>query len=115
MTNAVYTKPGKTVSLSLLVYDDGDLVDSLTNPAITNIYKPNLTVVDGYPQNMIKIDTGIYIFNYTVPNHPSSIGNFIIDIEYTDVNSNLLNKTYQIIVQYSGLSGNRFGMISAGS
>lgn len=112
--NVIYTTIGKTVDLTLHVYVDGYLTDAMTDPEVTAMYLPNMSINPDFPQIMEHIDTGIYIFSFTIPKSPNSIGNFIANIKYTSPNGNLLNKIYQIIVRRTdGRANGYFGVISA--
>jgi hypothetical protein len=47
---------------------------------------------------MIQLDVGLYIFSITMPIGPSNLGDFIVDLIWTDPTSLIVNQTfYQII------------------
>lgn len=110
--NIIYSTPGKYIDIILHVYDNGELSDSLTTPIIKSIYNPNLNLIDGYPQDMNHLDTGVYQFKYLIINNPASLGNFVVDVEYTHPNNFVLNNIYQIIVRMSNsLSNNYYAIV----
>ena len=53
-----------------------------TIPSIARIIFPNLSLAAGYPQNMTQLDTGLYIFQFTLPTGSYAVGSYIADILY---------------------------------
>ena len=98
--NILYFYPGQQVTIITEIKDnDGNRVDPLILPVVNKIIKPDLTEFENYPQNMIKINTGIYYFKFNLPSGAISIGSYLTDIQYTHPTTNILNnKLYQIIV-----------------
>jgi hypothetical protein len=68
-------------------------------PTITRIIFPDLTATSGYPVRMVKLDTGLYYYQFTLPTGATAVGSYLVDISYTDP-STLYTKTalYQIAV-----------------
>jgi len=92
--------PGQQVTLFLEIKDNtGSRVDPVNIPVISRVVFPALTLALDYPQNMIKIDTGIYVFKFTLPSGANAVGSYLADIQYTHPVTNLIcNELYQIIV-----------------
>lgn len=68
-------------------------------PLITRIIFPDLTLAVNFPQNMTKLDTGLYMFQFTLPTGAASVGSYAVDGYYNVPGTgNYLNKLWQIIV-----------------
>lgn len=92
--------PGQTVTVFLETLDsDGYRTDSPTLPMVTRIIFPAFTLATGYPAAMTKLDTGLYYAQFTIPTGAVSVGSYLVDIEYTNPSTIILNtKLYQILV-----------------
>jgi hypothetical protein len=95
----LYT-PGQQVTIYLEVLDsNGVRTDSYTQPAVDRVILPTFTTSLGYPQNMIKLDTGLYYHQFVLPSGATAIGSYLVDVSFTNpINSQLNSKLYQIIV-----------------
>ena len=49
-------------------------------PSITRIIFPNFAMASGYPQNMTRIDVGLFFFQFTLPIGAYAVGTYIVDI-----------------------------------
>lgn len=68
-------------------------------PFITRVIFPDLSLAAGFPQNMIKLDVGLYFFQFTLPTTASAVGSYLVDGYYKDPSSSTyFNKIFQIIV-----------------
>jgi hypothetical protein len=56
-------------------------------PQITRIIFPNLSLAGGYPQNMMRLDVGLFMAQFTLPQQASAVGTYIVDILYYDPDS----------------------------
>lgn len=76
--------PGQTVTIFLEVTDGYSNVraNSVVTPTIDKILKPDLTPMDGYPQNMTYVETGLYTFQFVLPKGASAIGSYLVDVIY---------------------------------
>lgn len=92
--------PGQRVTLALETFDsDGYRADGYELPAVTRIIFPDLSVSAGFPQGMLRLDTGLYYFRFTLPSNASSVGSYLIDIAYVDPTTSQIKQTlYQVIV-----------------
>lgn len=101
--------PGQKVTIFLEVTDGYSNVrqDSLTIPVVVRIFKPDLTFLDGYVQEMDRLDTGLYTFQFTLPSGASAVGSYLVDVAYTDPDGFNSSAAFQIVVTAS--SGN-FGV-----
>lgn len=92
--------PGQTATVILEVNDGYSNVrqDSLTTPVVLQIFKPDLSLMDGYVQEMTRLDTGLYIFKFVLPSGASAVGSYIVDISYTDPDGYDSSSTVQILV-----------------
>lgn len=83
----LYYFPGQKATVFLETLDsNGVRADGYTPPdgypIITRVIFPDLTLADGFPQNMTKLDTGLYFFQFTLPTGGSSIGSYGVDVTY---------------------------------
>jgi hypothetical protein len=93
--------PGQTVTIYLETTDgyNGVRTDSATMPVVTRIIFPSLTLSSGYPQDMTKLDTGLYYHHFILPTGADAVGSYLVDVEFTNPQNNLLNSvTYQVVV-----------------
>jgi hypothetical protein len=99
--------PGQTATIFLEVTDgySNVRVDSLTMPYIARIFYPDLSLADGYPQNMTRLDIGLYCFKIALPTGASAIGSYLVDVIYRspftaggNTGDDVSYAAYQIIV-----------------
>lgn len=67
-------------------------------PSITRILFPDLTIAVGFPQNMTKIDTGLFRYVFTLPTGSSGVGSYLVDISYQDPADFYIKSTFRQIV-----------------
>ncbi len=79
---------------------DGYGVDGYYNlPLVQRIFLPSMALAAGYPQQMARIDTGLYYFQFTLPTGASAVGTYIVDVEYVNpITENYAEIFYQVIV-----------------
>lgn len=96
----LFHSPGQIATIFLTnTGSDGYLLDTPSLPSIDRLVLPDLTDDDGYPQNMTKLDTGIYYFEYTIPSGASAVGTYLIKIVYEKGTAmDYTTEFYQIIV-----------------
>ena len=99
MTQILYYSPGQVVTAILETFNsDGYRQDSSSLPIVSRVIFPAFTLASNYPQSMIKLDTGLYYYQFTLPTGAAAIGSYIIDVLYADpVTSILKEKAYQVI------------------
>jgi hypothetical protein len=92
--------PGQKAAVFLETVDGyGARTDSPTLPVVSRIVFPNLTLAGGYPQNMVKLDTGLYYFTFILPSGAAAVGSYLVDVTFTNPANNETNSAaYQVIV-----------------
>lgn len=105
VNTVLYHNPGQQVTLTLETLDadgvrkDGYVNDGYFVPFVSRILFPTLQAATGYPQNMVKIDTGLYYYKFQLPVNATSVGTYLADITYYDPGDSLLKKKLiQIVV-----------------
>lgn len=91
MSNILQYSPGQTVTLVFEVLNAlgsrSDGYDGYTigvAPLVSRIIFPNLSLASGYPQNMTRLDVGLFLFHFVLPKLAASVGSYIVDINYLD-------------------------------
>lgn len=99
MTQALYYSPGQVATVILETFNsDGYRQDSSSLPIVSRIIFPSFTLAANYPQSMVKLDTGLYYYQFTLPTGATAIGSYIVDVIYSDPVTSILKETaYQII------------------
>lgn len=90
MTNPIplFANPGQVVTFSLQTIDGyGARVDGYV-PRVMQVLFPDLTASSGFPSNMQRIGTGLYIHQLTIPAGATSVGTFIVSTLFTDPDTN---------------------------
>jgi hypothetical protein len=92
--------PGQKASFFLETKDGyGTRVDSPSIPFVSRIIFPSLTLAAGYPQPMVKLDTGLYYYEFILPSGAVAVGSYLADVSYINPVNNAVNsEIYQIIV-----------------
>jgi hypothetical protein len=92
--------PGQKAAFFLETVDGyGTRTDSPNTPIVSRIVFPNLTLAAGYPQNMIRLDVGLYYYEFMLPTGASSVGNYLVDVTFINPTNDAVNSSfYQIIV-----------------
>ena len=95
-------QPGQTCTILLeILGSDGYRADGYNSilPTIERIIFPALSLASGFPTNMTRIDTGLFIYNFTLPVLATSVGTYIVDVKWRDSITSLYKElAYQIIV-----------------
>lgn len=75
-------------------YEDGYAV-----PLVNSMFLPNLTYASNYPQQMTKLNTGLYMYSFTLPTGAAAVGSYLLDVEFVNpINHLVNNQGFQIIV-----------------
>ncbi len=92
--------PGQKVTMFLETIDGyGQREDSIGTPYVTRVIFPDLSLATGFPQNMTRLDTGLYYYQFTLPTGATSVGSYLVDAVYiTPLNNATVNKAFQILV-----------------
>ncbi len=79
-------------------YIDG-YIDSYHNPMVVRLVFPDLTLADDYPVHMVKLDVGLYYYQFVLPTGAAAVGSYLVDVSYTHPTTLLVNTAlYQIAV-----------------
>lgn len=92
--------PGQQVTVFQEVKDGyGNRTDDGYTPVVTRVIVPGFTLAIGYPVAMARLDTGLYYYQFTLPNGAAAVGSYLVDISYLNpVNSVINTSTYQVVV-----------------
>jgi len=104
----------ETLNPSTLARQDGyNFMDGYDGyPVIDRIIFPDLSLANNFPQHMVKLDNGLYFFQFTLPFKASAVGSYLIDGYYGEpVTGKKLTFLYQIVV--SAPFGN-YGIFTSG-
>ena len=95
--------PGQTVTIvfenlnSIGTRQDGYDGLSTSVPTVERIIFPNYSLASGYPQQMTRLDVGLYVFKFTLPISATAVGTYIVDILYED--PDIIGHDAQTLVQ----------------
>jgi hypothetical protein len=100
MSSILSYSPGQQATIVFETLDGyNQRADGYMVPSIARIIFPNLYLAAGYPQNMARIDVGLYAFQFTIPTEASAVGSYIVDILYYDPDTGEPGSTFfQVIV-----------------
>ena len=92
--------PGQKAAIFLETVDGyGTRTDSPSLPFVSRSVFPNLTLAAGYPENMTKLDTGLYYYEFVLPSGAIAIGSYLVDVTFINPANDAINSSfYQIIV-----------------
>jgi len=97
--NVLYYSPGQKASIFLETLDGDGLRADGYIPVVTRVIFPDLTLAENFPQNMVKLDIGLYFFQFTLPVTGSSIGSYLVDVLYNKPGTmDYFNTLYQLVV-----------------
>lgn len=99
MTQVLHYSPGQVVTIILETFNlDGYRLDSSSLPLVSRVILPAFTLAANYPQSMIKLDTGLYYYQFTLLTGATSIGSYIVDVIYSDPVTAVIKETaYQVV------------------
>lgn len=92
--------PGQKTTFFLETVDGyGERADGYALPVVTRIIFPDLSLASGFPQNMTKLDTGLYYYQFTLPIGATAVGSYFVDVSFTNLINGMTNHAgYQIVV-----------------
>jgi hypothetical protein len=81
----IFANTGQLVRIAVQTTDGytGEREDGYV-PIITSIIYPDLSVAAGYPQNMTRLDTGLYIRGIQLPIGVDALGSYIVNVYWQD-------------------------------
>lgn len=98
--------PGQKATIYFETLDaNGARADSPGGPTITRVIFPDLSLAADFPQNMVKLDVGLYYFQLTLPFTATAVGSYLVDIIYQDPTT-FLNKNTAIQIIITAPYGN---------
>ncbi len=100
MSNILNYTPGQIVTFYQEVKDsEGQRTNDGYIPVVSRIILPGFVLASGYPVNMNYISTGLYYFQYAIPQGAGALGTYFVDIAYMDPDTQLIvSASRQIIV-----------------
>lgn len=92
--------PGQKVTVFLETFNSQGLrEDGYDLPVVTRIIFPDLSLSTSFPQFMVKLDNGLYYFQFTLPVNAEAVGSYLVDVTYWDPITGLQRQTaYQVAV-----------------
>lgn len=102
------SSPGSAVSIILETKINNQRIDGYSTPFVSKVILPDLSLSPIYPINMIRIDTGIYYHRFVLPSGIAAVGNYLVDVSWTDTENNSFKELYQVVVSPS--SGTSFSV-----
>ncbi len=95
----LYHAPGQKASIFLETLDSAGVRADGYTPVVTRVIFPDLSLAADFPQDMVKLDVGLYFFQFTLPFTGSSVGSYVVDVLYNKPGtSDYFNALYQIVV-----------------
>lgn len=95
----LYHSPGQKASIFLETLNLAGVRADGYLPAVTRVIFPDLSLAENFPQDMIKLDVGLYFFQFTLPINGASIGSYLVDILYNQPGTtNYYNHMIQIVI-----------------
>jgi len=87
-----------TIDGYLSDFNHGD-IDGYHHPIITRLVFPDLSLANDYPAHMVKLDVGLYYYQFVFPTGATSVGSYLVDISYTHPTTLYTNTVmYQLVV-----------------
>lgn len=103
----LYTAPKKTLTVAFEILNAAGMrANSSSTPVVEKIYAQDFSLVGGYPKNMIQVGVGLYSFDFVTVAGPSALGTYIVDLSWSNPDTNLMNQTaIQVICRLQSLGG----------
>lgn len=107
MSTVLAQMPGQNVTIIHQVLNidgyrqDGYIVPGYSGPngepVIARIVLPKFTLATGYPVTMVKLDTGLYAYSFTLPQGAASVGLYVVDIYWYHPTDFALQQDYVLV------------------
>ncbi len=104
MSEILFHTPGQQVTIFLEILNgDGYRVDGYVDgyaPMVDSIYLPSFELMDdeNFPYEMVKLSTGLYYHQFTLPTGALGVGSFLVETSYTSSDTmSVKNAFYQIV------------------
>ncbi len=83
----LFANPGQTISITVQTLDGyGNRVDGYT-PTVMSVYFPDRSLSQGFPEAMVRLETGLYVYNLSIPSGLASLGTFVASTMHFDPGS----------------------------
>jgi hypothetical protein len=88
MTTTIYANPGQTVRLAVQTVDGYGTRQDGYVPEVNSVYFPDLSKAAGYPLDMTRLETGLYIHGLVLPSDSTALGTFVVSVFFREPGSN---------------------------
>lgn len=83
-SNYIFANTGQTVRFIVQTLDGyGNRTDGYV-PSVQSVIFPDLSSSAGYPQNMTRIDVGLYVHGLVLPTGADALGSYIASVYYEE-------------------------------
>jgi len=89
-----------TIVLDTEAVPDGYAIDPI-NPIVAGVFKPDLTAMAGFPQNMTRLanEVGTFLARFQLPSGTSAVGTYLVVVQWVDPQTRFQrHRTYSIVV-----------------
>jgi len=89
-----------TIVLDTEAVPDGYAIDPI-NPVVAGVFKPDLTSMSGFPQNMTRLgnEVGTFIARFQLPSGTSAVGTYLVVVKWVDPQTRYeRHRTYSLVV-----------------
>jgi len=81
-TIPLFANPGQTISLAVQTLDGyGERVDGYI-PQVMSVYFPDRSLSQGFPMTMVHLETGLYVYDLSIPSGMTALGTFVASTLY---------------------------------
>lgn len=81
----IFANPGQSVSITVQVVDGYGERSDISTPQIMSVYFPDRSIAQGFPTDMVRLETGLYSYNINIPQGIQYIGTFIVSTKHTEI------------------------------
>lgn len=87
---SIFANPGQAVTIVVQTTDGytGARVDDFV-PVVMEVLFPDRSVAEGFPQPMVRLNTGLYAYTLNIPTGPTSLGTFIASTYFVEPGTGL--------------------------
>jgi hypothetical protein len=102
VSQILFYQPGQLATITLDITVNGVRSDGYDYPTllpyVNRILFPSLMEAANYPQNMSRLDIGLYSYSFTLPQGAIAVGSYLADVVvYDPVTGNPVTILYQIV------------------
>jgi hypothetical protein len=82
--NYIFANTGQLIRLAVQTLDGyGDRADGYV-PVVTSVLYPDNSIALGFPQNMVRLDTGLYAHALLLPTGADALGTYIASVYWME-------------------------------